>query len=212
MGKAIGKMHAASVNYNSENPKYLRRAYYEDDNAQLGNYLDPTEDAIVFTKFNELRNKLQQLPAEQDAYGLIHYDFHTDNFTVCNGEIFVFDFDDSHYFFFIYDLAASFHEAIWDQPLEKRQEFAARFIPQFWKGYSEEFQLDRKWLSYLPDFFKWREFIIYVCLIRDFTDEKTPDWLRSRLPPWITEFRDYIVNNTEIVDIPRDLREWFPEY
>lgn len=211
MGKAIGKMHAASVKYKPENQKNRRRPYYEDSNAQLDNYLDPIEDAIVFKEFMELKEKLRQLPKEKGSYGLIHYDFHTDNFHVHEGDIFIFDWDDSHYFFFIYDLAASFHETIWDNPVEKRQEFADRFIPRFWKGYSEEFQLDRKWLDLLPYFFKWRDFIIYVCLIRDYTNEKTPEWLKQQLPQLITEFRDRIVKHNQIVSIPRDLTEWFPE-
>lgn len=211
MGNVMGRMHAAAMTYKPESSKYRRRTYYEDDYAHPEKYLDPVEDAIIFQKFSELKEKFRQLPQEPDSYGLIHYDFHLDNFNIDRGKITVFDFDDCHYFFFLYDLATAFHETIWDHPVEKRQEFADRFIPRFWKAYSEEFQLDRKWLAYLPVFFKWRELTIYVCMIKDYIDEKTPEWLRARLPPWIAEFRDYIVNDTQIVDIPEDLRKWFPE-
>ncbi|MFX0207226.1 MAG: hypothetical protein ACFFDT_14655 [Candidatus Hodarchaeota archaeon] len=66
-------------------------------------------------------------------------------------------------------------------------------------------------MEYLPDFFKWRDFIIYVVLIRDYTDERTADWLKQRLPPWIAEYRDRIINDTQNVEIPTDLTKWFPE-
>lgn len=130
---------------------------------------------------------------------------------VHDGEIIVFDWDDSHYFFFIYDLAACFHETIWDHPIEKRQEFADNFIPAFWKGYSTKFQLDRKWLKFLKDFFKWREFIIYMCLLRDLNDDLLSEHTKEQVPQWIREFRDYILDNTQIVEIPQDLSIWFPE-
>ncbi|MFW9991608.1 MAG: phosphotransferase enzyme family protein [Candidatus Odinarchaeota archaeon] len=209
MGKVMGKIHAASVRYNLEKPAFRRKAYHEDEYARTDN-LDPVKDAIVIKKFKELKEKLGKLPKEQDSYGLIHYDFHTDNFNVDRGKITVFDWNDSHYCFFIYDLAASFHEAIWDNPVEKRQGFADRFIPHFWKGYSEEFQLDRKWLDHLADFFKWREFTIYAAMVEDYNDVKTPEGWKKGLPTIIAEFRDWIVNDTQIVDIPRDLTKWFP--
>ena len=211
MGSVLGRIHAVSVKYNEKLLKFRRRSYYEDEFANAEEFLDPVEDTIIISRFDELKKKLEQLPREKDAYGLIHYDFHIENFNVDRGNISVFDWDDSHYFFFLYDLAASFHETIWDNPLDKRQEFADKFIPPFWRGYSEEFQLDRKWLEFLPDFFKWRDFTIYVIVVRLYNEEKTSDDEKRNLSPIITEFRDRIVSDTQIADIPKDLTIWFPE-
>ncbi|MFW9996534.1 MAG: hypothetical protein ACFFD4_31105 [Candidatus Odinarchaeota archaeon] len=81
----------------------------------------------------------------------------------------------------------------------------------FWKGYSSEYQLNRKWLTMLPEFFRWRDLTIHSWMVRENNDEKVPDHLKQQLTPCLVEFRDRILNDTQIVDIPRDLAEWFPE-
>jgi len=82
-------MHSAAVIYNSKKLQYKRENAIENDLAVI-----------------------DQPPKDSSVYGLIQYDFHCENFNVHNGEIIVYDFDDSYYFFFIYDLAASIHEAV----------------------------------------------------------------------------------------------------
>ncbi|MGD2249902.1 MAG: phosphotransferase [Candidatus Methanofastidiosia archaeon] len=211
MGCVMGSIHAASIKYNVEHLKFSRELYEDEETEQWEKYLDPGKDPVIFQKFKKLKANLEQFPKEKGSYGLIHEDFHLENMHVHDGEIFVFDWDDSHYFFYMYDLAACFHETIWDNPVKKRQEFANRFIPAFWKGYSTQFHLDRKWLLFLKDFFKWREFIIYICLLRDLDDDKVSERIKERLPFWIREFRDYILDNTQICEIPQDLGIWFPE-
>ncbi|MFW9853130.1 MAG: hypothetical protein ACFFDS_09310, partial [Candidatus Thorarchaeota archaeon] len=127
-------------------------------------------------------------------------------------KIIVYDFDDSYYFFFMYDLAACIHEAVWDVQDEKKQEFANRFVPSLWKGYCEEYKLDRKWLEYLPDFLKWREFDIYATLVETYKEKTAPERILKMLEELIPEFRSRTESDEQIVTIPEDLKEWFREY
>ena len=209
MGRTLGKMHSAAVKYNSQKLVNKRLSAFESVQAQLENSLNPLEDGIVINRFNKLKKKLNQLPKEEDAYGLIQYDFHADNFNIDEGKIIVYDFDDSYYFFFMYDLAACIHEAIWDVPNEKKQEFANRFIPSLWKGYCEEYELDRKWLDYLPEFLKWREFDIYATLVETYKEKTASERILKMLEDIIPEFKKRAESNDQIAPIPKDLHDWF---
>ncbi len=212
MGRTLGKMHTVAVKYNSEKPAFKRKTAFESLNTQLENSLDPIEDSTIIKRFNGLESRINKFPREKDAFGLIQYDFHCDNFNVDDGEIIVYDFDDSYYFFFIYDLAACIHEAVWDVPDEDNLEFSNRFIPSLWKGYCEEYELDRKWLRHFPDFLKWREFVIYITLVETFKDKSAPERYLKMLKELIPEFKARTESNEQIVSIPEDLEDWFKKY
>jgi len=206
----MGKLHKASVQYNNLKVKFQRPMYYEGEYIDLATQIFSKIDQIIIKKVEYLLLQFEQLSKDPDAFGLIHTDLHTDNFHKNGNDMIIFDWDDSYYFFFMYDLAATFHETIWDNPLDKRQEFADRFIPAFWKGYSTIYSLNRKWLVYLPQFFKWREFIIYAFLMKKIAKDYVSERYKSFLTRCITEFRNWLVNDTQIVDIPTDLTKWFP--
>lgn len=208
MGRTLGKMHSAAVDYNSKKLEVKRITAVESIQAQIDNCLDVIEESVI-KRFNELKSRLKQLPQDSDAYGLIQYDFHADNFNIDNGEIIVYDFDDSYYFFFMYDLATSIHEAVWDVPDKEKLEFANRFIPSLWKGYCEEFKLDRKWLKYLPDFLKWREFDLYATMAETYKEKTASENLLNQLEEWILEFKTRVESDEQIVPIPENLEEWF---
>ena len=129
------------------------------------------------------------LPKEEEAYGLIQYDFHPANFKILNGEITLYDFDDSYYFFFIYDIATCIHEIVYYYPKDEKQNFLNHFIPALWKGYSEKHRLNRKLLEYLPDFFKWREFTIYISLVETVNDKTTPEEFKVEAEEYLPIFR-----------------------
>ena len=211
MGRTLGKMHIAAVKYNSEKLTYKRITAFESVQSQLDNCMDLLENSKVIKRFDKLKKKLSKLPKGENEWGLIQYDFHADNFNIDNEKIIVYDFDDSYYFFFMYDLAACIHEAVWDVPDEKKQEFANRFVPSLWKGYCEEFKLDRKWLNYLPDFLKWREFDIYATLVETFKEKTASERILLMFEDLIPEFKDRTESDEQIVQIPENLRDWFEE-
>lgn len=210
MGRTLGKMHAASVEYNSKEPQYKRVTAFDSEHGTAEDHLDIVKDKHIIDKFNELKKKLCKLPKDNDAYGLIQYDFHASNFNIHEGELTVYDFDDSYYFFFISDIATCIHESVWYYPEDKKLEFVNRFVPSLWKGYSEEYQLDRKWLKLLSEFFKWREITIYITLIETINDKTTPEEHITECLEYIPDFRKRSESEKQIVPIPEDLSEWFP--
>lgn len=212
MGETLGSMHSASVIYNSKQPVHKRENALESVFNTAKKILDIEKDEKILDKFYALVKKLDLLPKESRTYGLIQYDFHCENFNVHNGEITVYDFDDSHYFFFLYDLAACIHEAVWDNPDDKKLDFANRFIPSLWKGYSSVFQLDRKWLEFLPDFLKWREFDIYITLVESLHDKSAPEHFLHRIEEIMLEFKERVESDKQIISLPKDLEIWFQRY
>ncbi len=212
MGRTLGKMHAASFKYNSLQPEFRRVSAFESVHATAENHLDSVKDREIIEKFNNLKKKLNQLPKDKDAYGLIQYDFHLGNLNVHNEELIVYDFDDSYYFFFIHDIATCIHETVWYYPDDKKLEFVNRFIPSLWKGYSEEYKLDRKWLEYLPDFFKWREFGIYITLVETYNDKTTPEQHMQEVEEYMPDFRARVESDEQIVPIPENLEVWFKKH
>ncbi len=212
MGRTLGRMHTAAVEYNQENPEFKRKTAFESIHASSKSILNPVKDEKVIKRFEELKNKLKQLPRENNAFGLIQYDFHLGNFNVHDEELTVYDFDDSYYFFFIYDIATCIHETVWYYPDGKKLEFVNRFIPSLWKGYSKEYKLDRKWLEYLPDFFKWREFEIYITLVETYNDKTTPEQHIQEVEEYLPDFKARTESDEQIVPIPGDLSKWFKEF
>ncbi|NHK31518.1 MAG: phosphotransferase [Asgard group archaeon] len=209
MRKTLGCMHSAAVIYNSKELKHKRENALDNVLTTAKKVLHSKKDEKILKKFITLVEKLDSLPKESKAYGLIQYDFHCENFNVHNGNITVFDFDDSYYFFFFYDLAACIHEAVWDNPDDKKKDFANKFIPSLWNGYSSVFQLDRKWLKFLPDFLKWREFDIYITLVETLYDKSAPEHFLHRIEEIMLEFQERVESDKQIVPLPDDLEVWF---
>jgi len=212
MGKTLGKMHSAAVLYNSKQLHHKRESALESVLITAKKVLKSKKEKELLKKFKALMTKLDFLPKDPTTYGLIQYDFHCENFNAQNGEITVYDFDDSHYFFFFYDLAAAIHEAVWDNPDDEKLAFANRFIPSLWKGYSSVYQLDRKWLEYLPDFLKWREFDIYITLVESFKDKSAPERYLKIIENIMLEFQGRAESPKQIVPLPDNLEIWFPKY
>lgn len=132
--------------------------------------------------------ELQALPKDADSYGLIHYDFNDGNFTVDydNGDITVFDFDDSCYFWFMYDLACAWEGGIGRtmfRPLAERQDFMKRTMEQVLTGYTRENILSEEWLARLPLFLRLIQMqeLLHFAQYLDEPDEEIQAGLRYKI-------------------------------
>ena len=105
--------------------------------------------------------RLLALPCTPDTYGLIHCDFHQNNFFVHNNKVHVFDFDDSMYGYFALDIGIALHHAlIWGLPhdaVEKRQAEAERVVARFMEGYRRANVLDAQACGSILWFMRYRQ-------------------------------------------------------
>jgi Ser/Thr protein kinase RdoA (MazF antagonist) len=170
-GGILGQMHAASKGYQlpADGPKRpdwfdLHQEQLERIN-RLPDHLD-----IVRHRIQSTLDALRALPRDSDSFGLIHGDFNDGNFTVdyTNGDITAFDFDDSCYFWFMYELASAWEGGlgrVMFEGLDKRKSFMDDYMEQVMAGYNRQNLLADEWLERLPLFIKLiqiEEFLHYA--------------------------------------------------
>lgn len=156
-GQVLGQMHHLAKTYQPLSETIRRPEWHQWESYRTFPYGERLP--IIQQKYDQLVAELQALPKDANSYGLIHNDFNDGNFTVDydNGDITVFDFDDSSYFWFMYDLACAWEGGIGRamyRPLVARKDFMARYMEHVLTGYTRENSLSEAWLARLPLFLR----------------------------------------------------------
>jgi Ser/Thr protein kinase RdoA (MazF antagonist) len=159
-GATMGQMHALSKYYRPVSAAETRPDWFvlHAENLDVDK-LVPIEMNQLSEKIHDLLDQISKLPKDQDSFGMIHGDFIDDKFTVnpLDDEITVFDFDDSCYFWFVYEIALAWEEVICRadyQKLEDREIYVKDYMQVFLDGYSQENQLPKKWFQRISLFTK----------------------------------------------------------
>lgn len=129
-GQTLGRIHALSRDYMA--PEGKRRFQWSEDDllCNTERYL-PRSESIVWTEYDQLMSWLRYLPKSSASFGLIHGDFGPTNYRRQDGQLTVFDFDDSCYHWFAYDIAVTIYPHGW------RKEVKA-LADSLLAGYSEQ--------------------------------------------------------------------------
>jgi Ser/Thr protein kinase RdoA (MazF antagonist) len=162
-GRVMGRMHALTKNYYPSYPSYRRSSWFENDILfNVENYIPG--QAVIQRKLQSLMQNLQVLPQDSESYGLVHRDFTDVNFFVHDHRIAVFDFDDSEYHWFIYDIAVVLFDSLPFLPHLEMDEasFGGYFWQHYYRGYTQENTLDKVWLERLPHFMKLSQIYMYI--------------------------------------------------
>lgn len=179
-GETVGRMHRLTKSY-VPGSGGLRLHGMHDLEGFAEKFLPPSEIEVI-TKWNHMLDYLRTLPKGIDEYGLIHQDLHGGNFFVDDaGNMTIFDFDDSQYFWFSHDIAMCLfyvvpHDCVKREDLDN----AGLFLKHFLTGYRRENQLDQRWISEIPTFLTLREMDLYIAIHRSM-DLNDPD-------PWCASF------------------------
>jgi len=185
-GQVLGQMHRLTKAYHPLSAAIRRPDWYIWEPFTGFPYGDrlPT----IQKKYDRLIADLHALPKDVDSYGLIHFDFTDGNFTVDydNGDITVFDFDDSCYFWFMFELASTWESGVgWVnfRPLDERKEFMARYMDQVLEGYTRENLLRDEWFDHLPLFLRLVQMqeLVYYAQYLDGSDESILAGLRYKI-------------------------------
>jgi len=159
-GKTLGIMHRLAKDYLPVNEKIKRPDWINNmENIFIPKYL-PNNKNIIKSNFDRLIKEAKQLLKDKDSFGLIHADFGDGNFTIDyeNGNITTFDFDDSAYCWFMYDIADAWTKgigwAMFENTIEKRKNKMDDYYGKIIKGYNTENIISDYWLSKLPFFIK----------------------------------------------------------
>lgn len=174
-GETMGKIHQVTKAYDpgdfagardtwritkTENP-YLRRGKYR----------------LLINKLERMEAVIESLPKDVHSYGLIHHDFHPRNFLIDDGDITVFDFDDSIYGWFALDIGIAAAHAVWSgSPGEDRnskREFAQRFLNSFLAGYAKHNTLDQHWIERIPMFMDYTSTSSFMWWLEDWDGDES---------------------------------------
>ncbi|WP_377891063.1 phosphotransferase enzyme family protein [Alkalihalobacillus sp. R86527] len=169
-GRTIGQMHRVTKDYHPLD--HLREHWDEEDLVQFEMYLSEERDEAIIRKGKALVKEIQTLPKERESYGLVHSDIHAGNFFYDEGDIHVFDFDDSAYHYFVSDIAIPLYYTVWGEfqgeDRETRAQFAEEFLYFFLKGYAKENKLEPEWIKKMPLFLRLRDYSLYTVLHKKF--------------------------------------------
>lgn len=185
-GQYLGKMHRLTKEFKPASHILPRQQWEQDESLAMALRSLDKNDRIPYVRMNEILEWMRSLPQTKNCYGLIHSDLHRGNFFVENEKITAFDFDDSCYHWFIYDMIApinsihrNFHEG-------HRHPDKDKTLKLFLEGYSLENTLDRIWLDRIEFFDQFRAALVYHW-IKTLTkegvfDAKGLEWAAKKAP------------------------------
>lgn len=191
-GNLMGRIHALAKSYQPSDPSYRRNAWFENDVLVNAETYIPGQ-TVILGKLQRLMAELRTYPQDRDSYGLVHGDLTDVNFFVHDHRLSVFDFDDTEYHWFIYDIAVVLFDAMPFMPhLDMNEaDFNKYFWQNFYAGYREENILDNIWLERLPQFMKLYQMCIYIWTYK----KRDPEILKDGERNWLVKTRENIEND-----------------
>lgn len=154
-GKTLGKLHQLSKGYA---PVYRRYSFYDKYNAEYIDKLIPGSSPLLKEKLLDLLKTLEGLDKSRESYGMVHFDYNDGNYSIDfdTGQITVYDFDNSCYCWYMFDLASLWTNGVgWIQfepDVDKRKKFMDEYFATVLAGYRSETGIDQSMLDQLPIF------------------------------------------------------------
>nr|WP_188889850.1 phosphotransferase [Paenibacillus radicis (ex Gao et al. 2016)] len=157
-GKVLGKLHKLSKEYI---PAVHRRySFFDKYNAEYIDKLIPDSLSHLKKKMVELLKTLEGLERDSESYGMLHFDLNDGNYSIDfdNGDITVYDFDNSCFGWYMYELADIWINGVgWVQfepDAGKRKQFMDDYYATVLEGYRSETRIENSMLEKLQLFFK----------------------------------------------------------
>ncbi len=173
LGALTARMHQASYDAAWTPATLPRRTWREESVAQNFHFYVPVGEKLVHDAFDRVLSKLDDLPRSRDAYGLIHADLNHTNFLLTPGGLNIFDFDDSCYCWFAYDLIVP----IFHLPTPDEAQGAFRLLL---RGYESVRRFHPAWLKWIPLLLQWRDLLTYGFFYEQLEISAMPENLRQK--------------------------------
>ncbi|MFC4323256.1 phosphotransferase enzyme family protein [Litchfieldia salsa] len=154
-GKVLGKMHQLSKEYT---PVHRRYSFFDKYTAEYIEELIPGSLPLLKEKMLDLLKTLKGLDRNRESFGMVHFDYNDGNYSIDfnTGQITVFDFDNSCYSWYMFDLAGLWtHGVGWIQfepDAGKRKKFMDNYFETVLEGYKFETSIENSMLDKLPLF------------------------------------------------------------
>ncbi|MFC1948365.1 phosphotransferase enzyme family protein [Chloroflexota bacterium] len=174
-GKALGELHILSRRYH---PVRYQRISWREQLDWVEYILSEFDtEKAARNELQILRSYLSGLPMNNENYGLVHYDFETDNvfYNEDDGSFHAIDFDDAHYHWFVIDIDQSLDGLFRDLQSRNLEEIKDLFID----GYRSVIPVENSMLELMPVFRRYANLNGYVKILRS-AEEKwnhEPEWM-----------------------------------
>lgn len=152
-GKVLGELHQLSKGYVPVHPRY---SFFDKYNAEYIDKLIPSSLSLLKEKLLGLLKTLEGLDRNHESFGMIHFDYNDGNYSIDfdTGQITVYDFDNSCFGWYMFDLASIWGNGLgWIQfepDADKRKKFIEDYFETVLAGYRSETRLDHSMLNILP--------------------------------------------------------------
>lgn len=154
-GKTLGKLHQLSKEYI---PVSTRYGFFDKFNTEYIDKVIPNSLSMLKEKMMELLTALEGLDRDPEFYGMVHFDYNDGNYMIDfnTGKITVYDFDNSCFCWYMYDLANIWVNGVgwiqFEQDAEKRKKFMEEYFETVLDGYRSETNIDPSMLEQLSLF------------------------------------------------------------
>ncbi|KZE81078.1 aminoglycoside phosphotransferase [Paenibacillus elgii] len=154
-GKVLGKLHQISKGYC---PAHRRYSFFDKYNAEYIDKLIPGSLSLLKEKLGELLETLKEMDTNHESFGMIHFDYNDGNYMIDfdNGQITVYDFDNSCFGWYMFDLASLWTNGMgWiaaEPDAGKRKKFMDDYFKTALEGYRSETRIEDSMLEKLPLF------------------------------------------------------------
>ncbi len=154
-GKVLGKLHQLSKGYI---PVHRRYSFFDKYNAEYIDKLIPGSLSPLKEKLVQLLKTLEGLDRNRESFGMIHFDYSDGNYSIDfdTGQITVYDFDNSCFCWYMYDLANLWTHGVGGRQFEpdagKRKKFMDNYFKTALAGYRSETGIEDSMLDKLPLF------------------------------------------------------------
>jgi Ser/Thr protein kinase RdoA (MazF antagonist) len=181
-GTALGQLHALSATYTA--PTQRRWTHLQVFDWIAATLKTLPQDRRAANELGMLKEYFSNFPRHAGVYGLVHYDFETDNvfYDAASGGCSVIDFDDAMYHWYMMDIT----QALWSLKGELDGQAFAQKKAVFLSGYETQFGIDDDLLAGMAAFRRFANLYRYTRTLRTIQErwDNEPDWmvrLRERL-------------------------------
>ncbi len=158
-GAYLAQLHIHSMEYGKSKNLEDRRPEWEFDAVKVkAASFAKSSIGPASARLQECIDWLSQLEKGDEHYGLIHGDLHRGNFFVVEGQIVSFDYDDSCFHWFLYDLAASLSTVL---KLAKHESHRQWIIAVFFDGYESIRPFSHRWKGRFEAFYQYRLSLVF---------------------------------------------------
>ena len=165
LGRLTGFMHRIGQDYQAPAGFELTEWDATPD-ASLADHL-PDDDRDLSGLSDLVLEHMAAMPRGLGSYGPIHYDIHSGNYLITPaGRMVLFDFENSCCGHYINDIAVVLYYARLHKLSELDDDFDARFLAAFWKGYAGEYPVPEDQVEHIPWLLLNRGLIVYGYVLK----------------------------------------------